>query len=70
MIAGIVFSTPLLPAAGHWLDHFLANLDPLPKRLVVPALSFARVAGLMLMIFLCSMSLASGTHNPFIYFRF
>jgi alginate O-acetyltransferase complex protein AlgI len=70
MIAGIVFSAPLLTAAGHWLDHFLANLDPLPKRLVVPTLSFARVAGLMLMIFLCSMSLASGTHNPFIYFRF
>jgi alginate O-acetyltransferase complex protein AlgI len=70
MVAGIVFSAPALNAAGDWLDRFLSSCDPILGQRVVPALALARVAGLIFMIFLCSMNLASGTHNPFIYFRF
>ena len=70
MIAGIAFSAPILHFTGEWLDGFVSSVGTRARSRLVPALAFARVAGLVLMLFVCSLSLASGTHNPFIYFRF
>jgi alginate O-acetyltransferase complex protein AlgI len=70
MLAGVLLSAPVLLFAGEWLDRFLADCRPALVKRLVPTLAMARVVGLMFMVFLCSMSLASGTHNPFIYFRF
>ena len=70
MIAGIVFSTPILHSSAVWLDHFVSQRNPRATRRIVPAFACVRVAALTLMVVLCSMSLATGTHNPFIYFRF
>jgi alginate O-acetyltransferase complex protein AlgI len=62
--AAVVGSAPFFP----WLNRLLS------KREDAAAWALLRhggcLAGLVLVLALCSMKLASGTHNPFIYFRF
>ena len=43
------------------------HLGPVNVRVMAP---LVRVVGLVAMLGLCVVSLASGTHNPFMYFRF
>lgn len=65
LIWGCVFSAPLFPR----LVHFLKKLTE--RRLDTSILfEFFRVVILISMLLMCAMSLAAGTHNPFIYFRF
>ncbi len=66
-LAGILFSAPVLPAVSQWLDRQFAAK---PVRPAIAGLALARCAGVFAILLLCSMSLASGTYNPFIYFRF
>ncbi len=65
---GVVGATPILPWFKAWRERLAAN-----RRTVALDDGLEAVASLVLMpaIFvLCAMSLASGTHNPFIYFQF
>lgn len=72
LVVGIVFSAPLFPSLQRLADAVEARLIRVPSQLrlghaLVPAGSLAFHAS----VFLLSVSsLASGTYNPFIYFRF
>ncbi|MHC4946138.1 MAG: MBOAT family O-acyltransferase [Planctomycetota bacterium] len=64
MAAGVLFSAPVIPWLSRMYDQHLAGrtleaLGHLGKLLVLSALLIASI-----------LSLSSGTHNPFIYFRF
>lgn len=63
LFAGVLFSMPVVAFCGQWLDGHLS-------RPLVPVVAVARLAGVSALFVLCLMSLASGTYNPFIYFRF
>lgn len=65
ILYGILFSVPLLPKLRHLTEGFFL-------RTRIGAVSYELLKSFVLvLIFLFSaMSLASGTHNPFIYFRF
>jgi len=58
IVAGIVAAMPTAP----WVGEKLKSRPVLRDALVM--------AGLALVFVACSMKLAAGTHNPFIYFRF
>jgi alginate O-acetyltransferase complex protein AlgI len=60
-----VGSMPIFSALGRSLERFLPGMShsPIVRGIVVPA-------ALLLIFLLVGMSLTSGTHNPFIYFRF
>jgi alginate O-acetyltransferase complex protein AlgI len=62
-LAGAALSTTALPA---WLA---ARFRETASRHPTP-FAGARIVSLQLVLLLCAMSLAAGTHNPFIYFRF
>ena len=57
-----------LPAARRAAAR-LAEIPAAPGRPVWP-LELARLGATFALLLLCTMSLAAGTHNPFIYFRF
>jgi hypothetical protein len=56
---------PVVPALARRLDT-LARA----RTSWTPAFSVAQLSGLLLVLLLSSVRLISGTHNPFIYFRF
>lgn len=64
LLVGFVGSTPVLPLLGAWLSR---NASGGAKPVLVRAGVVASVSVLLLLV---GMSLAAGTHNPFIYFRF
>jgi alginate O-acetyltransferase complex protein AlgI len=81
LLAGVLLSAPLLHMTAEWLDGWLrrarasvasAGTTPLPLAVAVlePSLLLLRAGFVVLSLLACSMSLASGTYNPFIYFRF
>jgi alginate O-acetyltransferase complex protein AlgI len=70
LILGVVFSTPVVPAIQRQFDRIVQNAQTPWKGLYVAALSGLRLAGACATMVLCAAALASGTHNPFIYFRF
>jgi alginate O-acetyltransferase complex protein AlgI len=65
-IAGIVGSTPVIP----WLAGKMKPDDGEPAGGMELFRQAACFVGLAAILLLCSMKLAAGTHNPFIYFRF
>ncbi|MBZ0112551.1 MAG: MBOAT family protein [Thermoanaerobaculia bacterium] len=66
-VVAILGSGPILPLLGQWLTP-ASGEDSHPTRdSLLGVASVAVMAGLLV---LCSMKLASTTHNPFIYFRF
>ena len=70
LIAGLVFALPVVPFT---LKSFLDRTDRLPNEMATALKSCASFLLLIWMgaIFLyCSGALISGTHNPFLYFRF
>ena len=56
-----------LALAGPWLGRWGASLD---ERLAFGSVRVASLVGLVAIFIGASMSLAGGTYNPFIYFRF
>jgi len=67
---GALFSGPTWGRLNEVGDK-LARLTPMPYRLALQAVGRAAEFGLMIALFIISASwLASGTYNPFIYFRF
>jgi alginate O-acetyltransferase complex protein AlgI len=65
---GALFSLPILPAAGSFLEPRL--VAPGARMPASAAVAGARLLGLAVVLLLCGGLLAAGTHNPFIYFRF
>jgi alginate O-acetyltransferase complex protein AlgI len=70
LICGVVFSCPIVGALDRWLSAYTERQDAKRKGQLILTLSTIRVLGLAGGMFLCALQLASGTHNPFIYFRF
>jgi alginate O-acetyltransferase complex protein AlgI len=71
--AGIVFSIPIIPALSRWWNRQLADYAQCPRPvrgLILQGTELGRTLVLLGMLLLCFLPLASGTHNPFIYFRF
>jgi alginate O-acetyltransferase complex protein AlgI len=60
---GVAFSAPLLPAMRR-------RCSELRSRTAIVAADFAELTALAVLMALVTVHLASGAHNPFIYFRF
>ena len=60
---GVAFSAPLLPAMRRRCSEHRS-------RAAIAAVDFAELTGLAVLMALVTVHLASGAHNPFIYFRF
>ena len=70
LIAGVIFSMPVLPALGRWWERLMAlRKGPVTAALELP-FSFLYVIGLSTVLIMSLILLSAGTHNPFIYFRF
>ncbi len=70
LIAGLVFSMPVIPLLIRWKNRFLASQDGPEGTAIKMAYNTFQLIGLFTIFALCSMCLAAGTHNPLIYFRF
>jgi alginate O-acetyltransferase complex protein AlgI len=70
LIAGVVFSMPVVPALRGAVSQGLAKLRGAVRNAVELAVSACRLLYLSSLYVLCAMFLSAGTHNPFIYFRF
>ncbi|MBN2498499.1 MAG: MBOAT family protein [Deltaproteobacteria bacterium] len=67
LLLALAGSTPLLPLIKRQLGKEGSPFfQPVIRRLLPGGAAF----GLVVILVLCCMSLAGGTHNPFIYFRF
>ncbi len=64
ILCGTLFSAPLLP----WIQRNVAKGSNI-KGIAITC-DILKVAGLTLILLFSTLSLAAGTHNPFIYFRF
>jgi alginate O-acetyltransferase complex protein AlgI len=62
LAAGVVGSTPWVPALARRID--------IDRPALAPTAAFASVATLAVLLVASIMQVASGTYNPFIYFRF
>jgi alginate O-acetyltransferase complex protein AlgI len=67
LAVAVAGAAPLLPWLGRRLGEWALGTGGLPARVLVRSVAVAGVTALLL---LTGMSLAAGTHNPFIYFRF
>jgi alginate O-acetyltransferase complex protein AlgI len=70
VIAGIAFSAPLGPLVLKRVEGFLETAAEHRKFAYIWLFSSVRLVGACVAMLLCVTVLASGTHNPFIYFRF
>jgi alginate O-acetyltransferase complex protein AlgI len=70
IVAGAVGSTPVLPRLKHLFEQRRWGWRPIARSYLTTAVYFAHFFGLAVLLLLVAMSLAAGTHNPFIYFRF
>ena len=61
LAAGVLFAMPVVPAMSNLMERYAS---------VAPAFAVVRMVYTMAILFACTLSLASGTHNPFLYFRF
>jgi len=64
--AGIVGSTPWLPAVAVWKERLWAG----GRTGLASVVDSAALLALAILFVLCAMELAAGSYNPFIYFRF
>jgi alginate O-acetyltransferase complex protein AlgI len=69
-VAGAILSLPVVPAFTRLKNRLIESKDGLASLTMDASLSTVHVVGLMLILALSAINLASGTHNPFIYFRF
>jgi alginate O-acetyltransferase complex protein AlgI len=65
---GVIFSAPVLPSLARRLDTALVRIRHTTPW--IPAIAGLQVCGLMALLVASAIRLVSGTHNPFIYFRF
>ena len=70
LVVAVIGSAPTLPLIVERARSAVAARSGRGRLLLEGALSGAGIAALMLVLFACASSLAAGTHNPFIYFRF
>jgi alginate O-acetyltransferase complex protein AlgI len=72
LVTGVLFSAPLAPKLKMVIEARTARLSrrPAQRALAGGVLEAASAVGYLCAFLFCSMLLASGTHNPFIYFRF
>lgn len=70
IIAGVIGSAPLVPLLSQVRETALRASKGVPRRLVQAVTGVAEIAALSLLFLTSAMHLASGTYNPFIYFRF
>ena len=70
LIAGVIFSMPVIPAIGQLKQNILTSYEEPMRNLVEFIFSVCRITVLCFTLIICSMLLSAGTHNPFIYFRF
>ena len=70
LIIGIIGSIPIIPMIENHFDR-LISIKNLRSRTIILTISyFIVICSLTLILLISSMALASGTYNPFIYFRF
>ncbi len=67
---GILFSAPIYPYVGRWRSTALNWSEGIVSGCAGKTLSVIHAGSLFSIFILCAMKLASGTYNPFIYFRF
>lgn len=70
LIAGVLFSTPVVPAFVGFVSRVVTGLKGLNRNVVEWTVAICRLLFLSVLYVLCVMFLSAGTHNPFIYFRF
>ena len=70
MAAGILFSMPILPSFQQHLGQLVNRADESRRKAYLAVFCGLRITLASAAMFLCGAALASGTHNPFIYFRF
>jgi alginate O-acetyltransferase complex protein AlgI len=70
IVAGVILSAPLIPAIQQGFDHIVIAAKPSRRPVYIALFSSVRFVGSCVAMFLCAAALASGTYNPFIYFRF
>jgi alginate O-acetyltransferase complex protein AlgI len=70
IIAGMVGSAPILPFVSGLRKRLVLATRGIGRGVLESGLGFAELVTLSLLLLGSSMLLASGTYNPFIYFRF
>jgi len=70
MILGIIGSIPVFPWIVDKWRQLTGGFRPVSAGLFEGGAAFFRLAYLTLILLSCAMTLSSGAHNPFIYFRF
>ena len=70
IVCGVLLSGPGLRRLNQRIDELVQSLDSLPRKVVVHAFAAVRFAGVCSLLLLSAACIASGSHNPFIYFRF
>jgi alginate O-acetyltransferase complex protein AlgI len=70
IIFGIIFSAPVYPVVKKHMIIFVADFKALKSGFGYAILNFMKIIVLTCILLASIMSLASGTYNPFIYFRF
>jgi len=69
-LIGILFSTPLYNRLQHLFENWLTTHPDKLMKPIKSAFSLVSLVFYFSIFFASTMSLASGTYNPFIYFRF
>ena len=69
-LAGAIFSGPVPALADRLRNKVLTISGPVSSRLLGQAISIGSVTALGVILIASVMSLASGSYNPFIYFKF
>ena len=67
LAAGLIGSTPIVPALGRWRDRWVEGG---PRLALASGLGALGTAALMLLLVASMMQIAARSYNPFIYFRF
>ena len=63
-------SIPLHVRIKAWYERRTVHLAPAPRLAVEAATAFSGTGVMLVILVLCASYMASGTHNPFIYFQF
>lgn len=70
LAAGVILSMPVIPRLSTLFQRAAAHSVGRPGAAVVGLLASVRIAAIGLIFIASAAALASGTYNPFIYFRF
>ena len=70
LLAGVVFSTPVLSWLTAHLEYFTTNRAARRSLAIETTVGLLRTTTVATLFLLCVVQLAAGTYNPFIYFRF